>query len=62
MIYPLLRLRCNYCTNSVADEFDSEEDARKIMGEQGWTHERVQNGSIWDKCPRPHPNLEDTDD
>ena len=52
MIVKLLSLKCDFCTAQVTDEFEDEEDARKLMAEHGWTQEKVENGSLWDKCPK----------
>lgn len=52
MIVRLLSLKCDFCTAQVTDEFTDEADARKLMAEHGWTQEQVENGSLWDKCPK----------
>ena len=52
MIVKLLCLKCDFCTAQVTDEFDNEDDARSLMAEHGWTQEKVENGALWDKCPK----------
>jgi hypothetical protein len=46
-------LRCTNCNrlDYTGDGPDSAKELREQAASDGWTYERVQNGSMWDWCP-----------
>ena len=47
------RLTCDKCRNvENNDGYDNEAELLKNSEKAGWTFRKVQNGSIWDFCPK----------
>ena len=50
--YSVYRLSCTRCGSNYPEQDENLRDLRRYAKQNGWVYKKVENGSMWDFCPR----------